>query len=487
MSDSRPNIVLIMSDQHRRDALGCTGHPHAKTPNLDRIADGGAVFENFYSNAPLCLPARMSFLTGQHPCEHECWTNHDALPSQVSTFAHSLGIAGYETVLSGRMHIVGPDQHHGFEQRPIADFRGTWLWGGWKLKPVLGDLVDTPGANRASMEKSGQGWTGYMEYDELIRDTTVEWINGRNQRKEDRPFCLVAGFVAPHCPFVCPPQYFERHYEEMTLPDVSEGDLARLHPVHKAMRENSKIEDLTDEEIRRTRAAYYGLLEWFDGLVGDVMRVLDDNGMLENTVVIYTSDHGDQLGDHGLWWKSTFYESSVGVPFIVSWPGHVESGRRIHQNASLMDLAPTLADIGGGPELPNASGTSLRQLLEGEDPSWPNEVFAEMLDGHGPRRMVRSGEWKFSEYHGHPSTLYNLREDPQELKNLVEDPDCREVVGNLRNRIYSGWDPNAVVERATEKRAERTLLGQWVRTVRPKDPFGWPGPDDEKPENYVER
>ena len=237
MSNARPNIVLIMSDQHRKDALGCQGNPHAITPNLDRIANQGVVFENFYSNAPLCLPARMSFLTGQHPSQHRCWSNHDALSSQISTFAHSLGIAGYETVLSGRMHIVGPDQLHGFQQRPIADFRGTWLWGGWKLKPVLGDLVDTPGMQRAGIEKSGPGRSGYMEYDEKIRDVTVNWIRERGGREgEDRPFCLVSGFIAPHCPFVCPRDHFERHYENMTLPDVPEGCLEDLHPVQRAMR-----------------------------------------------------------------------------------------------------------------------------------------------------------------------------------------------------------------------------------------------------------
>jgi choline-sulfatase len=473
-----------MSDQHRRNGLGCMGNPHATTPNIDRLAADGVVFENFYSNAPLCLPARMSFLTGQHPFEHRCWTNHDALPSQVSTFAHSLGIAGYETVMSGRMHIVGPDQHHGFERRPIGDFRGAWLWGGWKLKPVLGDLVDTPGMNRASMEKSGPGWTGYLEYDERIRDATIDWISERGRRNaDDRPFCLVAGFLAPHCPFVCPREYFQRHYESMTLPEVPEGP---LHPVHRRLRHNSRIEDLSEEEILRTRAAYYGLVEWFDALVGEVLSALQAEGMLENTMVIYTSDHGDQLGDHGLWWKSTFYESSVGVPFVISWPGHLEAGRRVHECASLMDIGATLIDVAGGPELPNGTGRSFLPLLEGSAEAWPDEVYAEMLDGHGPRRMVRRGPWKLNAYYGHEPELYNLETDPDELHNRAEDADCAEVLENLQKRVYTDWDPKWVLQEAAKSRRERELLERWVRTIEPHDPFGWPATDEERPQNYVE-
>jgi choline-sulfatase len=460
------------------------GNPHARTPNLDRLAGRGAIFENFYSNAPLCLPARMSFLTGRHPSELRCWSNQDALSSQVSTFAHSLGIAGYETVLSGRMHIVGPDQHHGFERRPIGDFRGTWLWGGWMLEPVLGELSDTPGMRRASMEKSGAGWTGYMEYDERIREATLEWIRERSRRQgEKRPFCLVAGFLAPHCPFVCPREYYERHREGMTLPEVME---APLHPIHRQMRRNSGIEDLSEEEILRTRAAYYGLVEWFDGVVGEVISALEGAGMLENTVVIYTSDHGDQLGDHGMWWKSTFYESSVGVPFVISWPGRLEGGRRVKENVGLMDVAPTLIEMAGGPELPNGSGRSFLSLLEGRTDGWEDEVFSEMLDGHGPRRMLRSGLWKLNVYHGHEPELYNLEDDPQELHNRAQEPGCAEVLQRMQERIYTDWDPEWVLEQEERNRRERELLGRWVRAVEPHDPFGWPASEQDRPENYVE-
>ncbi len=478
MSD-RPNFVVIMSDQHRRDGMGCMGNPHAVTPNLDRLAASGMVFDNFYCNSPLCVPSRMSFLTCKHPWQHQCWTNNDTLSSEIGTFAHSLGIAGYETVLSGRMHMLGPDQLHGFEQRPIGDFV-SWLWGGYNLDPVLGPLKDTPGSHRPGMEKSGPGWTGYLAYDQLIRDKTIEWIKARAQNNDSRPFCLVNGYLSPHCPFVCPPEYFRKHFENMTPPVPMPEE---LHPTHHKWRETTRTDDLTEMETRRTRAAYYGMIEWFDNLAGSVLDALHEYGLMDNTMIIYTSDHGEQAGNHGLWCKSTFYESSAGVPFIASWPEHIPAGTRSSSVASLLDVGATMIDIAGGPELPNSAGRSLKPVLSGDASSWKDEAFSEYFNP--PQRMLRDNQWKLNYYNGHEPQLFNLEKDPGEMENLAEAPACRETVKSMTKRIFENWDPEYVQKQIKLQRLERSILKQWDETVHPEDPYQWPKPGDPHPKNYV--
>ena len=484
-SDERPNFLVIMSDQHRRSAMGCMGDALAVTPTMDRLAERGVVFENFYSNSPLCLPARMSFLTSRHPHEIECWGNCDSLGSDVPTFAHALGAAGYETALCGRMHIVGPDQHHGFEHRLVGDFRATWLWGGWDLESVLGPLADTPGTNRASMEKSGPGWTGYMTYDERVRDAAVTWASQRSARSEDRrPFCFVAGFLSPHCPFVCPRDTFDKHFSTMSPPAIPEGHLETLHPLHRAMRRRSRIEDLTPMEIRRTRAAYYGLLEWYDALMGSLLQSFEDAGLLENTVILYTSDHGDQIGDHGLWWKSTFYEGSTGVPLVVSWPRHLPEGRRVHANASLIDIGPTLTDMAGASLLPKASGQSLLPLLRGDDSDCQDTVLCEFYQP--PQRMLRKGPWKFCLYEGYDPQLFNLEEDPGEFHDRAGDPECREVLNAMTQELLENWSPSKVKSGVERREQQRAFLQDWAKAVRPFDPYGWPRQGEVQPVNRIE-
>ncbi len=510
-----PNFVIIMSDQHRRSAMGCMGDPLAKTPNIDRLAHEGVVFDNFYSNAPLCLPARMSFLTSRHPYEIQCWdSSMDDLSSSQPTFAHALGAAGYETVLSGRMHIVGPDQYHGFEKRPIGDIRGTWLWGGWDLEPILGSLFDTASMYRASMEKSGPGETGYMAYDECVRNATIEWIHERAAQKNGiRPFCLVVGFMTPHSPYVCPRKYFNYHFSRMSLPSFPEGHLEKLHPIHQKIRRITKIDNLTEMEITRTRSAYYGLIEWMDTLIGNILDALQENGLMDNTIIVYTSDHGDQIGDHGLWWKSTFYEGSIGVPLVIYWKGHLKEGSHVTANASLIDIAPTITDFAGAPDIPGASGKSLRPLLFDETVDWPDEVFSEYYDplllwtdvwkpnekpsniikaieGESydpPQRMIRKGPWKLNVYPGYDPQLFNLEEDPGEFYDRSIDPACKEIILSMKEMVMDSWDPELIEKICKRRKKERSLLRKWVNKIKPYDPFAWPKEGDTLPINRVEQ
>ena len=427
MPDKRPNVLVIMSDQHHAGVMGCAGDAVAQTPNLDRLAAAGALFRNAYCPFPLCAPSRMAFMTAQHPFQIDCWTNETQLDSDAATFAHALLAAGYETVLAGRMHFVRHDQRHGFVRRLIGDVQeSAHLAAGWKLDRVLGDLRDTCGCGQNSIIKSGPGRTGYQAYDKAVTDSAVAYLRGR--RGGAGPFLLVVGFVLPHCPFVAPPEDFEAFADRIAVEDLPQRDDA-MHPAMQNWRRQSGVEQPPPIDAQwRTRAAYYGMCRLMDRNVGRILEALRDAGLLDDTIVVYTSDHGEMLGEHGLWWKSTFYDGACRVPLIVSRPDRATDGATVRENVSLIDVGPTLLDLAGAAPMPAVSGSSFHSLMDG-DGSWPDTAFAENLCGLGGRaaacRMVRKGQWKYNYYHGADGELFNLVEDPGERDNLWSDPACR--------------------------------------------------------------
>ncbi|MBI3831858.1 MAG: sulfatase-like hydrolase/transferase [Planctomycetes bacterium] len=491
MPHSQPNILLLMSDQHHKRALGCADRQRSHTPNLDALAARGARFENTSCPFPLCGPSRMAFMTARWPHRTDCLTNLSELSSDIPTFAHAFHAAGYETVLSGRMHFVGFDQRHGFERRLIGDVPpSAFIKKGWGLEPVLGNLVDTPGMSRAGIAKSGPGRTGYHAYDEAVTDATVRWLQERKARKssaETKPFMLVAGLASPHCPFVAPPEDFYRYWDALTDADLPDPRLDTLHPVHQEMRKRSGIDPLPDAVIRRrVHCAYLGLVTFLDRCVGRMLDALRESGLQENTVVVYTSDHGEQLGEHGMWWKSTFYEGSVGVPLLMAGPGVRLSGLVRCENVNLIDLGPTLLDLAGAEGLPGADGRSFARLLKGDSSNWVNETFAEHVSWNGmqPQRMVRRGPWKYCYYHGNAPELFNLDEDPHEFHNRATDPACAQVCADLKARVLEEWDPERMATRLALLQKEETLLTKWHRSrhLPEPDPAWFDAPQD----NHIE-
>lgn len=486
---SRPNILLIMSDQHHRRFMGCAGDPIAHTPSLDRLAARGVRFENTYCPFPLCGPSRMAFMTARHSHEINCLTNLCWLSSDIPTFAHAFGAAGYETALAGRMHFVGSDQRHGFDHRIIADVPATAFINpvtGWHLKDVLGDLVDTPGMSPQALIKSGPGRTGYHAYDEAVCQRAVDWLRAR-EKESASPFLLVVGFVSPHSPFVAPPDDYRHYDDRIRIEDLPDPRLETLHPLHQMYREKWKVErGVTREHQRRTRTAYYGLCTFLDRQLGRVLRALEDSDHADNTIIVYTSDHGEQLGEHGLWWKSTFYDASAGVPLIMAGPGIPSTKRPVRQNVGLVDLPPTLLDLVGANPIPGASGRSFRCLIENRPQNWRDEVFAENYGGTGEptaQRMIRRGPWKLNYYHGMRPQLFNLDEDPNEWNDRWNDPACRAIVDELQARVLEGWNPFEMEQCLALRHNELKLIGEWVKRNRP------PEPDPcwfEKPlENYI--
>ena len=491
--DRRPDILLIVSDQHNPSFLGCYGDGLAQTPNLDRLAAGGVLFEQAYCNSPLCGPSRQSFKTGRYPGELGCWDNSGTLASDVPTFAHALGIAGYEVALAGRCHWRGPDQRHGFEPRLVGDVT-TAYWAGlhnYWLRVRDKDYCIYPLQSRSFLTHfSGPGDSQILEFDRAVLKASLEFVRERSARANRRPYCLLVGFSAPKNPFVCPPELFELYDGKVPAPSLPDDHLDRLHPVYRRALKNANLESLPLGDVIRVRTAYYGLVTFTDNLVGKLLAELERSGLRENTLVSYFPDHGEMAGEHGLWWKNSLYDGASRVPWIVSLPRELPEGIRVQQPVSLVDLFPSLCDWTGAPSPPGLRGRSLNELILG-DPSFKDRaVISELYQGFPGvdliARMVRKGPWKYNYYHGERPELFNLEQDPGEFCNLAEERMWRQTCDELRALALVGWDPQGIASLIRESRERTAYLSRWSRTVNPPDPDQWSGLHEPVPEEWLQ-
>lgn len=461
-----------MSDQHSKHVLGCYGNDIVRTPNLDRLAAEGMKFTNAYCPAPLCVPSRMSFMTSRMPTDNRVWNNQHILPSGIPTWAHVLGAAGYETSLIGRMHFLGPDQRHGFKNRPIGEAcarpPGTPVTGG----PMWTKFSSsTSGQCRQSVEIAGKGHTHFQWFDEERTKVAMEYFRNYASAKQERPFAAVLGYTLPHCPFVALKELFDYYYPLIDIPDIESSqpaDIARFRELRGIK------DDIPEEKIRVARAAYFGMVEHMDRLIGRVLDCLDETGLSENTLVVYCSDHGEMAGEHGCWWKSNYYEGSVGVPLISRLPNIIESGSESDAVCNLIDLGATFADMSGGSFSPAVAGRSLWQTLNGNTPkNWENTTFSELVEIRGmtPSRMIRDGKWKLWMTDGNPHpVLFNLEDDPNELHDLGEDPAYAKVRKILLKKLYDNWEPAIIKNLAEDNSESYKTICDWGNTTNPTHP-----------------
>ena len=476
--DSRPpDIVLIMSDQHNRAVMGCSGHPLVRTPNLDALARQGTRFTNAYCPFPLCGPSRAGFMTAQYPSTIEVFDGDD-FPSSVPTFAHGMGAAGYEAVLCGRMGWGELDQFHGFESR----IHGDVLTFDAIHKEIIGrGFNKTGGQTRYAVEVAGHGRTGFQLFDKSVADSARSFISRR--RTGDRPYCLVVGLMLPHNPLIGRRELFEYYLERIQAPEpVSKDYLDKLHPALRRWRERREVDDLTPEQNRRGLAAYYALVTELDASVGRIVEAVKDSSRQENTIFIYCSDHGDMACEHGMWWKSNFYEGSIGVPLIFSGPG-VAADRVNHSVVSLVDVGPTMLEIAGAEPLPDVAGRSFAAGLRGDGsiPGWPDEVFAEYSGfwGDQPAHMIRSKQWKMNYYHEFKSCqLFNLEEDPGELRDRAADPECREILEGLLRKVGQRWDGDSYKEAHQRQLRASELIRRCGHELSPHEVVHFSGMPD---------
>lgn len=476
-----PNLLYIHTDQHAQRVLDCYGDKLLQGSHLGRLAKRGVIFDNIYCDSPICVPSRMSMLTACRPFETEVWTNEHQLDSRIPTLAHSLGAAGYDPLLIGRMHAIGPDQLHGYSRRLVGDHCPNQLGG-----PTLdrGSLEGTAGPHRISLRKSGAGQNAYQVHDEKVQSEAVSFLRSACRQQSEsankEPFNLTVGYMLPHPPYVARQSDFEIFVNEMTLPAKPKPFEQERHPFLRWWRTHTDIESVSEQEQIRARAAYWGLVYRLDHWIGELLQILEDSGQLENTLIVYTSDHGDMLGEHGLWWKHTFYEESAKVPLIMSWPGHLPANVRTPLVASGVDVTATMLDLLGAPPLPMASGRSFAgQLINPGRTDWANIAFSEYCSqlfapGEGCiQRMVRREEWKYIYYHDGPDQLFNLAQDPDELDNLAEDSRFSEIAEDLRLEVLSEWDPDWVARRLGELGSANSLFEKWGRNTQVEDTIRW--------------
>jgi choline-sulfatase len=463
-----------MADQLAPQVLGAYGGKVCRTPHLDRLASDGVVFESAYTNYPICAPARFSFMSGRLPSRVGAYDNACEFPSSVPTFAHYLRDMGYATCLSGKMHFVGADQLHGFEERVTTDVYPSDF--AWTTDWSIGADVWVPWYHsmRAVLDAGPWRRSVNTEYDEEVTVETCRWLHDHADRHDKTPFFLAASFISPHDPYLAPDAYWDM-YSDDEIDDPNVPDMGKDAPDPHSRRlfiiTGRHMQELTPKDVRRARRAYYAVMTWLDHQIGRILQTLHDVGAADNTIIVFSADHGDMLGERGLWFKMSFLEWSTRVPLIVYAPKHF-SPRRVSQNASLVDLFPTFLEWAGGGKSPDlvapVDGASLNGLLSGKADGWHDTAFGEYCaEGTtGPMFMVRRSRWKYIAGDGDPPLLYDLEADPDELVNRAGDSDVADVEAELAAEVLKQWDPAALKETVLESQKTRLFLSKALNTGR---------------------
>ncbi|MDW4497213.1 sulfatase-like hydrolase/transferase [Sulfitobacter sp. D35] len=474
---TRPkNLMFIFSDQHAAHVLGAAGDPHAVTPALDRLAARGVRMTNAYCPSPICVPSRMSMLTACHPSAQECWTNDDVLAGDRPTWLHALGAAGIRPGLVGRMHSVGPDQLRGYAWREVGDHSPNYPGSVWHDMGVLHGANDP---NPEGLVACGAGQSAYEVKDRNVTDAALAALDRLSEAEE--PFALTVGYMLPHAPYVAAAKWVDHFLNVLPPPAIPPG--AEDGGWVAWWRHNRGADAVPDTKTRQARAAYWGLVAALDEMIGALLDRLDTLGVTEDTLVVYASDHGDHVGERGLWWKHTFYDESAKVPMILSHPRSLPRGETCDAVVSLIDLSQTMIDALGGSQLPQAQGRSFWPMLTGAAQDWDDTVFCEYCTDAVPAwtggratqgRMVRRGTWKLFLYNGEPPKLFDLATDPQECRDRADDPECAEIRNALLELLLADWDPEEIRQRMEKRRARKDVLAAWAARMQPRSEYIWP-------------
>jgi choline-sulfatase len=445
---TRPaNLLFIISDEHAAGAIGAAGHPHIQTPHLDRLAAGGTRFTHAYTPSPICVPARACLASGRYLHQLHNWSSAEPYFGQPRGWGHQLLDLGHTVTSIGKLHFRSTEDENGFGQEilPMHVLEGT----GWVKGLLRNDPPDYTQACRELAEQVGPGESSYTEYDRAIARESAAWLQRQTQAPDQKPWVLFVSFVCPHYPFIAPPEFMDRY-------DPANIDLpAQLGPPkHPALREMYRFYDYAsyfdDARTREARAAYYGLCSFLDDNIGQVLAALDASGQREHTRVIYTSDHGELLGEHGMWTKMLMYEQSVGIPMIIDGPD-IPAGQLVDTPVSLVDVHQTAIEGLGhtlSAEDMDLPGVSLLRTASGERPE--RAILSEFHDGGSPTGMfmIRLREWKYIYYPGFRPQLFNLAQDPAEIDDLATDPGSTAILAECEQALRGILDPEAVNARA---------------------------------------
>ncbi len=462
----QPNFLIVMVDQLNGTLFPDGPAPFLHAPVLASLAEKSARFNANYCASPLCAPSRAAFMSGQLPSRTGVYDNAAEFPSSVPTFAHHLRRLGYRTVLCGKMHFVGPDQLHGFEERLTTDiYPADFGWTPDWTKP--NDRIDWWYHNLASVTEAGVAEiTNQLEYDDEVAHFARQRIFDLARDGGERPFCLTVSFTHPHDPYVMRQKYWDL-YPDVPMPSVSLAyDEQDPHSRRILDSCDFKRFDVGEEHVRAARRAYFASISYLDEKIGELLDALGRCRLADNTIVLFTSDHGDMLGERGLWFKMNFFEGSARVPLMIQAPGRW-SGHSIGEPTSLLDVLPTLVELAGGSvsDIPTPlDGQSLVPLATGQAEPGRGILAEYSAEGSiAPMVMVRAGPFKFIHSEPDPPLLFNLLNDPDERRSLVDDPIHVGLVERFRVVIGDRWDLAAIREDVLASQARRRIVYEALR------------------------
>jgi choline-sulfatase len=475
VTHKQPNFLFIMADQLTALALPQYGNRVAKTPHIDALGAQGTTFANAYCNFPICAPSRFSMLSGQLTSKIGAWDNAAEFPASVPTFLHYLRKLGYHTSLSGKMHFVGPDQLHGYEERLTtdiypSDFSWTpdWLHEG---PPVSGARMSMRSVVEAGLcQRNLQ-----IDYDEEVHYQGLQKLYDLAREKQQKPFFLTVSFTHPHNPFITTQAYWDRYnHAAIDLPAVAPIPVDRRDPHSKRHYYLTRMDeyDISEEQIRTARHAYYGMTSYVDDKIGQLIDVLDETGLGGNTIVILTSDHGEMLGERGMWYKMCLFENAMRVPLIIRLPQECAT-TRVVKNVSHVDLLPTLLDLATSGDPPKTiepiDGHSLVPLLRGDDNNWADEVFAEYTaeGAIAPCFMVRKERFKYIWCEKDGGQLFDLLADPHETNDLAGKAGSATVETAMLKTVHGRWDVRTVNQAVLASQRRRLFLQPILMSGKP--------------------
>ncbi len=465
----RPNILFLLSDQHAPSVAGFAGNEVVQTQHLDRLANESVVCETAICASPICTPSRMCLMTGKEAHHCSAWSNHWVIFPEHITWPGHFASHGYRTCLVGKMHFGGKDQYNGFQHRPYGDLRHGL---GHQPDPI--DMF--PGYAHAT----SAGVTDIpesMTQDVVVARESLAFLLEHQDQYPDQPWFLCASFGRPHSPLTAPARYLRRYRDRVPLPDNLDE---KLEPF--AMRCGRRVA-LSHKQHKEALEAYYACVDFVDDCIGDLLQGLESRGLLENTIIVYTSDHGEMMGQHGLWGKQVYYDPSVRVPLLFSGPGICPGNHLVREPFSLVDLFPTTCQLADLPVPEGLDGVDQSALLASPDSGKiireyaPSSFFAygvkinhnrvDETEAHAAMRMIQSADWKFVEIDRGATLLFDLINDPDELRNLANDPAHQKRCSEMKAVLHRDFDWDKVREQI---RIDRERVLEFASGQRPSTP-----------------
>ena len=451
------NVLVICSDEHARSAAGCYGHSIVQTPTLDTLSLRGTVFERAYTPSPICVSARASLATGLAVHENRCWSSAEPYCGILESWMHRLRNRGHAVLSFGKLHFRSNKDDNGFSEE-IIPMHVTNDGLGWPQGLLRNPLPPFDETSELA-ELTGPGESTYTEYDRRITAKTCQWLRQSAPRIKNQPWVIFVSFVSPHYPLTAPQEFYDLYAGyEIPQPFGIATEERIQHPVLDEIRRFWNYDDYFNDASRtEARRCYYGLVSFLDDNIGKVLAAVEDSGCANETAIVYISDHGEMLGNLGMWAKSVMYEDSAGIPMIAAGPGFTRGRCKIP--VSLIDIGVTVEQSVGIDPTKNFrtwQAQSLQNVISNNDRD--RFVLSEYHDGGTPVSfyMIRYGDWKYIHYAGgHPPQLFNLTRDPMELKNLSSSPEFERDRNRMQELLLQILDPDDVAKQCSRDQAAR--------------------------------